>query len=853
MIAATIGPYEIQTELGRGAYGVVWMARHRLLPDRVVALKLLSEHHWSSPQARARFLREAMAVSKLDHPGIATLYDAEEHEGQLYIAFQFIDGKSVAQEVFSGRMELRRAVSIARDAAAALAHAHAQGVIHRDVSPGNIMVDRLGRGVLVDFGLARSGGPSATASAGVVAGTLAYMAPEVLRGEPADARSDVYGLGAVLYRMVTGRLPFEGDQAEEIAFKIVHARPAAPSALDPTIPFRVDEIVLRALERDPRDRYASASEMTSSLGRFLHAVPKEGDGRVSTGSRLLSKLRLALRRRSSRVAVGTAAVLIVAGVAVGTAWMRGWRPGFMVRVPVVAVLPARNLSEDPGETGYLAEALGEELVSRLSQVSNLRLVPWLTTSRFGNPKQELKAVGQELGADKIVVASYRSDGDRVRVTMTVVEARTGLQSWLKVYDESIDDLFTLQQGIAAGIASALRANLSNAEREKLGVATSSNPEAYEFYLRGSNYMNSSDPEVKAMAGLYFERALELEPALAPAWVGLGAVRTDLFFRGQGGMADLSAAEEAFRQALHYNPRLYTAVRGLIRVYYELGQSEKALALVKSLENDSDDPEALLARGWGYTLAGLPDKAVPLFDRVLELDPASQAAAWFRVIAASWAGYPTLVVEHSKSYLKRYGEDPEVLTWFGLSLWDLDRTLDARVCFAQSLELFGTDQSNMYSALCAVNAFRGLGEKARADSLASHWLKILDARLLANPDNMRVRIYGAALAAGLGLPRGIQTMDSVLVDRELSSPGTRTGMHQGYVPLGGMLEFGDVGKIRRLFRALQNSDTAMDFTMVRNGSLKLTFRERLPEIQRLPEFQSYLAEVERRHAELAAMY
>jgi eukaryotic-like serine/threonine-protein kinase len=159
VIGTAVGPYELLTELGRGAYGVVWKARHRLLPDRVVALKVLSEHHWSSSEARARSLREAIAVLKLDHPSVATLYDAEEQEGQLYIAFRFIDGRSVSQELASGRMELRRAVSIAREAASGLAHAHEHGVIHRDVSPGNIMVEgSSGRGVLVDFGLARSGG-----------------------------------------------------------------------------------------------------------------------------------------------------------------------------------------------------------------------------------------------------------------------------------------------------------------------------------------------------------------------------------------------------------------------------------------------------------------------------------------------------------------------------------------------------------------------------------------------------------------------------------------------------------------------------------------------------------------------
>jgi TolB-like protein len=848
MPGKTIGRYEILAELGRGANGVVWKARHTLLPDRLVALKVLSDSLWSSAEARHRFLQEAIAVSRLDHPGIATLHDAEEVEGQLYIAFKLVDGETAGQATAQGPMPLRRAVSVARDAAEALAHAHARGVVHRDLSAGNVMVDREGRGVLVDFGLARAGDQSATATAGLVVGTLAYMAPEVLRGEGADARSDLYGLGAVLYRMLTGRAPFEGRQAEEVAYQVLHRRPAPPSTLNPAIPPELDEIVLRALERDARDRYASANEMSGALGGVLEGMPLAEGGTLAASvvGRLLSGIRRALRRRSARWVVAFGAVAVAALVGLGIAWLRGWRPGFATRVPVVGVLPTRNLSEDPQETSYLSGAFGEDLVTRLGQVSNLRLLPWITTQRFTDPKQELKAVGRELQADKLVVGSYRSDGERVRVTVALVDARTGLQSWTQAYEESAEDLFALQQEVASGVASQLRGSLTAAERERLGAAASRSPEAYEFYLRGADFMNSQDPQTIALAGRYFDKALELDPKLAQAWVGVGAVKTDLYHRGQVGNSDLDAAERAFHRALSLNPNLYSAVRGLIRVSYEQGQFERILTIGKSLGRRGDDAEALLARGSAYFLGGLAEKAVPLFDRVLKLDPGNQGAAWHRAVAESWAGQPTLAAEHAKAYIRKFGEDPEIYTWLAVSLYTLGERPQARLFLERSLRLFGEDQSNLYSSVYAYNFYRAIGERARADSLALYWFDVFDTRFQANPDNVRVRAYRAALAAGLGLPEGGHMLDSVLIDAQNPASGVF-----------GLSEiFGaswDLPRFRRACLALQKGDLAIDYPTVRSGLLHLTFGSQYSSVEQVPEFRALLAAMKRRHDELAGKY
>jgi TolB-like protein/Flp pilus assembly protein TadD len=842
VLGRTLGRYEILSELGRGANGVVWKARHTLLPDRLVALKVLSESLWSSDQARRRFLQEAIAVSRLDHPGIATLYDAEEIDGQLYIAFKLIDGETVARQTAAGPLPVRRAVSIARDAAEALAHAHDQGVIHRDLSAGNVMVDRGGRGILVDFGLARSG-QSVTQTTGVIVGTLPFMAPEVLRGDGADARSDIYGLGAVLYRMLTGRAPFEGGGVEELSYQILHGRPAPPSSLNPGVSAELDEVVLRALERDPRDRYGSAREMTRVLEGVLGEVGEELESTVvgTPGSRLFSSMRRALRRRSSRWLVGTGAAALIVSGGLAIAWTRGFRPGFLARVPVVAVLPARNASEDLEGSAYLGEAFGEDLVTRLGQIPRLRLLPWLTTQRFTDPSQRIEATGRELHADKLVVGTYRSDGERVRVTVALVDAKSGLQSWSQAYEERAEDLFALQQSVATGIAMHLRGNLTPQEREHLGAAASRSPEAYEYYLRGANNMNSQDSQQIAMAGPIFERAVELDPNLAVAWVGVGAVKGDLYFRGLGSRADLNAAEAAYRRALSIDRKLNSAKRGLMRVYWEREEPEAVLALGKRVHDETNDADALLSRAWAYTFGGLPDKAVPIFNRVLELDPGSQAAAWLRVVAESWSDRYALAAEHAKAYLRKYGEDPEMWTWLGVDLHSMGDKAQARLCLSRALELFGQDQSNMYSVLYALCLYRELGETARADSLLHSWNDIMDRRLRAYPDNARLR----EMKITLDVLSGVQGSSAMLISAWEKGLGVN-----GDITILGALS---PSELRRACSAYRSRELAPLYPVFHSGLLRLTLAERYEMLANVPEFKALVAAVDRRHDDLATRF
>jgi len=844
----SLGRYRIVELIGAGGMGQVYRARDDVL-QRDVAVKVLPLGANSDPTRLRRFEQEARATSALNHPNILAIYDFGEYEGAPYAVTEFLEGRTLREEMERSALSVRTATGYAAQVAQGLSAAHEKGIIHRDLKPENLFVTADGRVKILDFGIAKLLGPDTArggastgaatqTEAGVVLGTTGYMAPEQIRGEAVAQRADIFALGCVLYEMLAGRRAFAGRTAADTMTAVLTKDLDPPSTVNKEVLPELDAIVQRCLAKSPRERYQSSSDLASELERLSAA---SGHGPKWRGV----ATRGWLHSQPVHLAVAAGAVLAIGATIIGIAHLGNWRWPAQ-RIPVVAVLPSRNLSEDTDEAAFVGIAFGEELVTRLSQLSGLRLVPWLTTRRFADPNQQLKAVGRELGADKLVLGAYRSDGERVHLTLTLVDSHTGLQDWAREYEDSVGALLSLQQNAAMDIASRVGGGLSASDRVRLSAAASQNPEAYEYYLRGANFMYSEEPQSQALAGPLFEQALELDPNLAVAWVGLGAVKTDLYFRGMAGVADIDAADRAYRRALALNPRLYSAAAGLARVAYERRQFEEALKIGKDLARWKDDPAALWARGVAYTLGGLPDRAVPILDRVLEIDPASQGAAFYRVVAECWSGHLSEAVAHAKSYISRFGEDPEIYTWLGVGSYALGDGGQARVFLLRSLELFGDAQSDLYSAVITVDLLRALGEGARSDSLASHWFEILDSRLRANPDNLRARGFRATLAVRLRLPNS---------DQYLNDEHATIRLHGSHVPrallVGGSVEPRRVGQILASLQDLEPSTE--DYVWAVSGLWRLAFGTGYKAVEKLPEFRAYLASVQRHHAELVAKY
>jgi TolB-like protein len=850
MIGRTLGHYRILSKLGEGGMGTVWKAQHTLLPDRIVALKLLAENLWDSSEARQRFLQEARAVTRLDHAGIAPLHEVGEDDGVFYIVFKFIEGVTAAQATEAGPLSPAEAVAIAADAADALAHAHARGVLHRDVTAGNLMVTPGGRGVLVDFGLALAGAETRLTRTGTAMGTPAYLAPEVLRGQPAEARSDLYGLGVALYRMLTGRLPFTADVAETLLYQALNERARPPSELRPGVPTELDDLVLRLLEKRAEDRYASAEQLLVAL-RKIQRLPAiistaPASARPSPLRRWLHGLRRWLRGRAGRRSLAGAAAVALATVAIAIAWQRGWRPGFMnPHIPVVAVLPARNASPDPEETAYLAEGLGEEIVSRLSEVSGIRVLPWGTTRRFADPARPMKAVADELQAEALLVTSYQSDGERIRVNVGLVDGRSGTQRWSQSYEEKAEDLFAVQRDIAEGVASRFKRQLSQKERTRLAEPPSSNPEAYDYFIRGADYLRAYDAQSVRLAQPFFEKALALDPDLAEAWVGLGALTLDRYYRGDAGDAELAESERCFRRALALSPDLASAYHGLVRVYTTAEKREDALQLARDLAHRRpDDLDALVVQGWAYALSGLAQKAIPIFDRVLELSPADQRAAFYRVIAESWSGQWADCAKHAKAYIARFGEDGEIYTFLAGALTCEGNLDEARQFFERALQMLEKELSYVAAVGGADELYRRLGLREQRRALAAKWKDVFMQGLAAHPDNHQLLDEIPGLCAALGQTKEIERM----ADGVIQGDATAGGALRVALALG---ELGEKKRALEVLRAARGGDVA-GYSVYFAGCAEVQGRG-WEALQGEPEFKALHAAVQARLDELAARY
>ena len=651
MIGQTFGHYRVIEKIGEGGMGVVYRAHDESL-DRDIALKVLPASNFQDPAARARLLREARIASQLNHPHICTIHEVGEAEGQVYIAMEFVEGQPLSARLAAKPMPREEVLRYGIQLAEALGQAHKRGVLHRDLKSANVIITREGRAKVLDFGLAKrlseeelgeaTRSLTSLTSPGILTGTLAYMSPEQLGGQPADVRSDIWSLGVVLYEMAAGGQPFQGQTGFEMSSAILNKK---PRPLPSQVPTEIRAVIERCLEKEPDRRFQRAGEVQAAL----EAIQK---GTVAPWV----AWRYWLARRRWLVLAGAAFVLAAVLFGLNVAGLRDrlLGGGQTLKFSSLAVLPLENLSGDK-EQDYFADGMTEELITNLAKVSALKVVSRTSVMQYKGTKKSLPQIAKELNVEAVVEGSVQREGDRVRVTAQLIQASTDKHLWADHYERDLTSILGLQSEIAGTIADKVHAALTPAERAQLAAARPVNPQAYEDYLKGKFYLNKMTEDGFEKGLAYLNQAVEKDPtnpqsyaALALAYSIIGHERhPDAFERAKAaarkaeelggnppaemylasGMTklysdwDFAGAEKDLRRAAELNSSLGEAHRDYAWYLHLMGRGEEALAKMKrAQEVEPLNPLFYADRGWILFWMGQNDRAIEEARKSVELDP-----------------------------------------------------------------------------------------------------------------------------------------------------------------------------------------------------------------------------------------
>jgi serine/threonine protein kinase/Flp pilus assembly protein TadD len=532
-----LGPYEIQEKLGAGGMGEVYRAWDPRL-DRSVAIKVLPEKLAHDPQALARFHREVRAIAALSHPHILTIYDLGTEAGLVYAVMELLEGQTLGGLLKQGPVAWQRAVEIAAAIADGLGAAHAKGIVHRDIKPENVFLTADGGLKILDFGLARLVSrpvpslPDVETQPGVLLGTVAYMSPEQVRGQPADPRSDLFALGCLLSEMVTGRRPFFCDTAADTMAAILNDPIPALSQSGRQGPAGLDRLIRQCLEKDPARRPQSASE----IAQALHEIARGAAAQLADSQQLFETSAYGTARPPDA----------------------GRDPG-----PSVAVLPFRNLSSDP-ENQYFSDGLAEELINALIKVEGLHVASRSSAFAFSGRNEDVRKIGAQLNVRTVLDGSVRKAGNRLRISVQLVNVADGFHLWSETYNRELQDVFAIQDEIAENITKALRLILSGKHKKAVDKAPTADVRAYDLYLRGRQFFHQFRRQGYEFARKMFAGAIALDPGYARAHAGLADCHSLLYMYWDTTEANLRWADEASRKALELDPNLAEAhvARGL---------------------------------------------------------------------------------------------------------------------------------------------------------------------------------------------------------------------------------------------------------------------------------------------------
>jgi len=743
MIPRQIGPYEILSLLGAGGMGEVYLAKDTRL-GRKVALKLLPQFFVDDQNRVERFKREARTASALNHPNVATIYEIGQDQQNIYIAMEYVEGRTLAEEISGEPMPLAATIEIAAQIADALDAAHSKGITHRDIKSQNIMVSDRGHVTVLDFGLAKirpdsqlRSDESATipsTATGIVMGTVQYMSPEQALGRTLDHRTDIFSLGVVLYEMITGRLPFCGKSATETIERIVHQQPEALARFNYDVPFELERIVKKCLEKDHDRRYQSAKEVLIDLKN----LKRDSDSGTAVITAVVArtagqKLKLPLLFLGVLIVIGAGLYLLVNN-----------KRADKVAGPSeqsIAVLPFKPLATGPRDES-LEMGIADSLITRLSAINDLNVRPLSAVRKYADQQDPINA-GREQQTATVVDGSIQRVGNRVRVTVRLIRVSDGRQLWASQFDENFIDILAVEDSISGQVAAALAVKLTGTEKELLTKHYTEDAEAYALYLKGRYFWNKRTAEAVAKSINYFNDAIRRDQQYALAYVGLAdaylvlpnfsesqpkemlpkareaaqaALRLDNSLpEAHTTLAAISAdfdwnwieAESQFKQAIQMNPNYATAHQWYGEYLDHAGRQEDA---IKELTKAQQlDPLSLIINtslGQAYYDSRQYDQAIAQLRKALDLDSTFvNAHLHLGLVYLQKKMYAQSIVELQKAKTGS-GDAPNIIALLGVVEWVSGNRVEGQTVF-ERLEHQGAEARDM------AIIYTGIGDKDHA--------------------------------------------------------------------------------------------------------------------------------------------
>jgi eukaryotic-like serine/threonine-protein kinase len=607
VVGRRISHYQILSLIGAGGMGEVYIAQDTRL-GRKVALKLLPAEFTEDPERARRFEREARAASALNHPNIITIYDIEQVDGLHFIVTEYVEGQTLRNLMPATRVSMAEALEIAVQVAGALAAAHRAGIVHRDIKPENIMLREDGVVKVVDFGLAKlaeqqtpaldSEAPTIfTTDPGTIMGSVSYMSPEQTRGKPVDTRSDIFSLGVVIYEMVAGSSPFEGETPSDVIASILRTEPLPLAHYSPDIPAELERIVAKALAKDKEERYQTAQDLLIDLKRLKQpqkieaqmqrsaspnsgmdssmtgggeaAANLEGAGgirQVSVARTVLSAEYMAgaIKRHKIRAALVLALLAFIVAAIVYHALQTS-----DAAIDSIAVLPLVNMGSDPNAE-YLSEGIADGIANSLAQLPGLRVVPLSKVSRYKDREADPQEVGHKLGVRSVLVWRIAQRGDGLNIRTELVDVANVSRLWGQQYDLKLSDLLSVQEEISRKISERLGLSLTGEQQRRLTRRYTENTEAYQLYLQGRYQWNRRSDEGLKKGIEYFKQAIDLDPNYGLAYAGLADCYNLL---GVADVAGTLAPREAF-------PKAKVAALKALEIDDALAEAHNSLAFVR---------------------------------------------------------------------------------------------------------------------------------------------------------------------------------------------------------------------------------------------------------------------------------